>query len=84
MTDKDEGLVLGAPATYRVQVQGLLDESYADRLGGMTITTIHEENEAPVTTLEGRLLDQAALAGVLDYLYTLRLPILSVEYLALG
>jgi hypothetical protein len=84
MTDKDEGLVLGAPATYRVQVQGLLDESYSDRLGGMTITTIHEENEAPVTTLEGRLLDQAALAGVLDYLYTLRLPILSVDCLALG
>jgi hypothetical protein len=84
MTDGKKGLHLGAPATYRVRVQGYLDESYSDQLGGVTITTIHEENEAPVTTLQGRMLDQAALAGVLDSLYSLRLPILSVECLSIG
>jgi hypothetical protein len=34
-----------------------------------------------VTTLEGTLLDQAALAGVLNTLYTLGLPMISVEHL---
>jgi hypothetical protein len=32
----------------------------------------------PVTELSGRLLDQAALLGVLRRLYDLRLPLLSV------
>jgi len=34
-----------------------------------------------VTTLEGVLLDQAALAGVLDVLHSLCLPVISVEYI---
>ena len=84
MADKAIGLRLETPATYRVLVQGFLDESYSDRLGGLAISTRVGENEAPVTILEGRLLDQAALAGVLTYLYNLHLPILSVECLAIG
>jgi hypothetical protein len=35
MTDREKGLRLGAPATYRVQVPDYLDESHSDRLGGM-------------------------------------------------
>ena len=35
--------------------------------------------EVPVTILSGRLLDQAGLLGVLNTLYDLRLPLLSVE-----
>jgi hypothetical protein len=77
-------LKLETPATYLIRVQGFLDPSYSGRLGGMTITTEVRENQAPVTTLQGRLLDQAALAGVLDYLYNLRLPILSLECLSIG
>jgi len=47
----------------------------------MSITT-SEGDGAPVTTLVGRLLDQAALMGVLDTLYNYyHCPILSVEYL---
>jgi len=34
-----------------------------------------------VTTLDGEVLDQAALAGVLSALYNLHLPLLSVEYI---
>jgi hypothetical protein len=34
-----------------------------------------------VTTLYGEVLDQAALAGVLSGLYSLHLPLLSVEYI---
>jgi len=67
------------PATYRVRVQGILDEHWSDRLGGLTITTTGQTSEAPVTTLSGQLLDQSGLLGVLNTLHDLRLPLLSVE-----
>ncbi len=76
-----KGLRIYTPATYRIQVQGILDESWADRLGGMTITTATQADGAPVSTLMDRLPDQAALLGVLNTLYDLHLPLLSVEYL---
>ena len=77
MTDK--GLRLDMAASYRICVQGYLDASWSGRLGGMTITATNQVDKAPVTTLSGRLLDQAALFGVLNALYDLHLPLLSVE-----
>ena len=62
------------PGIYRIKFQGVLPESWFDRLGGMQITAKTLEE----VTLEGRLPDQAALAGVLDVLYTLHLPIVEV------
>ena len=79
------GLGLGTPATYRILVQGFLHEGYADRLGGLTIIPSDPAAEAPVTTLVGRLIDQADLLGVLNTLYgMLRLPILLVECVSIG
>ena len=66
-------------ADYRIKVQGTLDEKWSKRLGGMSVTIDHMEKQKPVTTLEGCLRDQAALAGVLSTLYELHLPVLSVE-----
>ena len=67
------------PATYRIYVQGILDEQWSDQMGGITITSVDPTSEAPVTILAGRLLDQAALFGVLNLLYDMRLPLLAVE-----
>ena len=72
---------LWTPATYRIKVQGYLDKSRSDFLGGMTITTASQGDEGVMTTLVGRLRDQAELSGVLNTLYELHLPILSVEFL---
>jgi hypothetical protein len=47
----------------------------------MEISTTSAPEQGPVTTLEGVLLDQAALAGVLDVLYSLCLPVITVEYI---
>ena len=66
------------PATYQISVQGMIDPDWSDRLSGMTIGLIREEAPPPVTTLKGELSDQAALVGVLNTLYELHLPILSV------
>ena len=76
-----KGITLDTPATYRIRVQGLLDYSWSDRLGGMAINRIEDERKLPVTMLVGYLADQTALAGVLNALYDLRMPLLSVENL---
>ena len=81
MTNSGRRLSLHQPATYRIRVQGQLDESWSPRLGGMAIGTAATPEQGPVTTLEGLLLDQAALAGVLDVLHSLCLPVISVEHI---
>ena len=69
------------PATYQISVQGQIDPTSSDLLGGMTIGPASVEASPPVTTLEGELRDQAALAGVLNMLYELHLPVISVKRL---
>ena len=50
-------------------MRGIVPESWVDRLGGMRIVT----ESSTATTMEGWLPDEAALKGVLDTLYELRL-----------
>ena len=69
------------PAIYQISVQGRIDPTSSDILGGMTISPATAEGGLPVTTLEGDLKDQAALAGVLNTLYELHLPVISVKRL---
>lgn len=77
----DNGPQFDMSASYRIRIKGHLPKRWSDRLGGMTITIDDQAGEAPVTTLSGWLRDQAALLGVLNTLYDLRFPLLSVEYL---
>ena len=65
------------PALYRIKVRDMVPESWSDRLGDMTIVETTPEG----MTLEGWLPDQAALAGVLDTLFSLNLSILEVSCL---
>jgi hypothetical protein len=69
------------PAFYRIQVQGPIPKDWSDRLEGMAISQQKSEAGERVSTLEGELADQAALAGVLNSVYELHLPILLVEYI---
>ena len=67
------------PATYRIEVEGYLDESWSDRLAAMRIVTRKRADQTIVATLTGWLRDQAELLGVLNSLYNLHLSILKVE-----
>ena len=67
------------PATYRITVRGFLRETKSDILAGMRITSESRGDQKPVSTLIGRLMDQAELSGVLNTLYEMHLSILSVE-----
>jgi len=69
------------PAIYQIIVQGRIDPTMSDLLGGMTISPDTVEAGPLVTILEGELRDQAALAGVLNTLYELHLTVLSVKRL---
>ena len=70
-----------APASYRIRVQGHLEDDWSARLGGMVITRAFTEDKQPMTILVGRLSDQAALSGAMNTLYERHLSVFSVELL---
>jgi hypothetical protein len=65
-------------ARYKIQVEGGIHPAGADWLEGLTVNVSYNP---PITTLTGRLTDQAALHGLLQTLYSLGLPLLNVERL---
>jgi len=72
---------MDSPSTYRICVQGRLYESWFNRLSGMKVVECCESDGTMQTVLQGKLADQAALAGVLNVLYEMHLPIISAECL---
>ena len=85
MSDATDGIqkthLFNRPGNYRIHVQGILDKKWFERLGGFRIITSKTEDQESVTWLEGRISDQAELAGVLSTLYQRHLVILLVEHL---
>ena len=80
-TPSGNDMEFDGPSAYRIRVYGRLSASWSGRLGGMTITVFSTDTGPSVTSLVGELSDQADLAGVLNALYGLRMPVLSVECL---
>ncbi len=68
-------------AMYRITVQGLLDGGWSSYFETLEITFGQDGACKPVTFLTGELIDQAALQGTLQKLYSLGLPLISVEQL---
>ena len=69
---------MGNPANYKIEVRGNLDGSWSDKLGGLQVKSTAGKAR---TVISGALSDQAALSGVLNTLYDLQLPVISVEHL---
>ena len=71
------------PLVYSIRVIGHLEKSWSERLSGLNIQPSNATlaNGKEISTLTGELIDQAALLGVLNALYNLRLTIWSVECL---
>ncbi|MGW8265422.1 MAG: hypothetical protein ACWGSQ_03590 [Longimicrobiales bacterium] len=67
------------PAIYRVRVLGTLDRKWARDVSGMDIKEEVGPKGDRRTILVGHLPDQAALLGVLNALYEMHLPVLSVD-----
>jgi hypothetical protein len=60
---------------YEIRIKGHLDDRWAGWFGGLTITLEEDGN----TLLTGRVVDQAALHGLLKKVRDLGMPLLSVN-----
>ena len=79
----DISLTLDTSATYIIRAQGYLDERWSDSMNAVSIRVEYQPNEPPVTVITGVFQDQAALAGALNLLSDLGLPLISVECISL-
>jgi len=71
---------LDCEAVYRIQVQGELDEDWADWFrDGQRVSAIDISAKCGITTLTGTVADQPALYGLLGKLRDLSLALLSVN-----
>ena len=66
------------PMTYRIQVQGRLDEGWSDWFRGLTVAFGSANDGSTITTLVGPVADHAALRGILNRIWDLNLTLLSV------
>jgi hypothetical protein len=76
-----DDLRFDGPAVYRIRVRGRIPANWSNRLEGMALVIENPLARPAVTILEGELSDQASLYGVLNALYSLHLPVQSVECL---
>jgi hypothetical protein len=79
MKQVKQKLTLDQPATYQIKVSGHLDESWSDWAEGMTVTMESDDDALPVTSLTGTIADQAAQQTLQRRLYSLGLPLISVN-----
>ena len=64
---------------YAITIEGEIDASWSDRLGGMLLVSRKEADGIRLTTLSGAITDQAALRGLLNRLWYLNLVLRSVQ-----
>jgi len=69
------------PAIYCIKIRGVIDQHYAGYFGDMIIGTEKKEEGQTTSKLTGSIKDQAQLLGVLNALYNLHLPIVSIQSL---
>jgi hypothetical protein len=84
MKDSPKHLSMQGPAIYRIRVEGSINPKWFSRLEGMNVTAGNSEADITESILVGRLADQAALSGLLNTLYELHRPVLSVDCLEAG
>jgi hypothetical protein len=72
-------LLMASAAIYRIRVQGTLDARLVSQLDGLNLSEEGRNLDPPVSVLVGRIIDQASLSGLLNTLYGMHLPLLSVN-----
>ena len=80
-TDHGKDLTFTVPARYCICVKGFLDESWSNRLSGMKIDNQVPDKQNPSAEITGEVRDQTELLGVLNSLYEMHLPLISVNFL---
>ena len=75
---------MGTGWEYRVRVEGRIGQRWLAWFDGLAVSATDEDagqavGSTAITTLTGVMPDQAALAGLLQKLYTLGLPLVEVR-----
>jgi len=78
MKELYENIDFATTNTFRIKVVGKLDEKLSNNLGGLSINSKIENNNT-VSYLDGEIIDQAELIGILNTLYNMRFKIISVN-----
>jgi hypothetical protein len=78
MEQHHQRMSLDEPAIYEIQVQGMISEHWMGYFDEMGISVEGEDGTA-ITTLVGKVVDQAALQGMLQKFYTLGLVLVQVQ-----
>lgn len=73
-----EGIKLESAIKVEIRVQGHVAQTVSERIGSTAVWSEDAVSAAPMTVLTGEFVDQAALAGALNYLFDLGFPLLSV------
>jgi hypothetical protein len=68
-------------ARYRICVQGTIDQAWSEAFTNMAMSLESPMCAWPTTVLEGDVLDQAELIGLLDHLYGVGCSLLLVQAL---
>ena len=80
MNKTKQKLTLDRPVIYQIKIPGLLNDSWLDWAGVMTLS-VETENVGYFLTILTGTFDQAALQGLLRRLYALGIPLISVNCL---
>jgi hypothetical protein len=78
MEQQLQRIALDEPAVYQIQVQGVISQHWLNYFDEMKISVEGEDGTA-ITTFTGQIVDQAALQGMLQKIYTLGLVLLKVD-----
>jgi len=65
-----------APTVCKISVRGTIPEEWKDCLTGLQLSVMDQEH---ITILAGQIKDQTALQGILQSLYTIGLPLISIN-----
>lgn len=75
---KYDKLTLHRPETYQIKVPGVIDTMWAENASSLSMT-VEQSDDGELITILTFFIDQAALQGLLRQLYTLGLPLISVN-----
>ena len=76
---QDLHIAVDQPGIYRIKVQGRLSTGTQKRFDELVVSSEPNPAGVPMTTLTGKMADQAALHGFLTRIRDLGLPLISVE-----
>ena len=73
----NDRLEFSGPATYKIVLKGTVPASWADNFGDLKLTSKQKDGQHR-SILEGKILDQAQLSGILNAIYELHLSVIEV------